>query len=246
MKRAIILAGGKGERLRPLTQDRPKCMVEVLGTPILAYQLNWLRTYGITHVTVACGYLHEMIKSHFGNGSKINMEINYLVEDQPLGRGGALKLALKQYSDLSGPILAMNGDNITNLCISELESFHMSRSPIATLVTSPLRSPFGIVECTSDGVITAFREKPELSYHVNAGIYILDPKIIDLLPDQGDHEVATFPRLAQSGQLVAHHSKAFWRTVDTMKDIAELRAELESIFLGALFQPRVEQTPVIN
>jgi NDP-sugar pyrophosphorylase family protein len=238
MKRAIILAGGKGERLRPLTQDRPKCMVEVLGTPILSFQLNWLRTYGVTTVTIACGYMHEMIKSYYGNGSKMGMDINYLIEDQPLGRGGAMKRAIKSLGDFNEPILALNGDNITNLSIDELEAAHRSQQPFATLVTTPLRSPFGIVECKEDGTITAFREKPELSYQVNAGIYVLDPRILDLLPDQGDHEVATFPSLAQRALLYAYRSKAFWRTVDTVKDIAELRTELESIFLGALFQPK--------
>jgi NDP-sugar pyrophosphorylase family protein len=246
MKQAIILAGGKGERLRPLTQDKPKCMVEVLGNPILGYQLNWLKTHGITKVVIACGYLHEMIEACFGSGSKLGIDIEYIIEDQPLGRGGALKGALRLLGETKEPILALNGDNITNLSLPEVLTFHKANNCLATLVTIPFKSSFGIVEIDKDSKITGFREKPELPYFLNAGIYILQPQIIDHLPDVGDHETETFPALVKRRLLAAYRCDAFWRTIDTVKDVSEVKAELESIFLGALFNRSTYLAPELS
>jgi NDP-sugar pyrophosphorylase family protein len=235
MTQAVILCGGKGERLRPYTEDRPKAMIEVLGNPILSYLLHWLRSYGLTNVLIACGYRHEVIEQYFGDGSKWQMQIQYEIESQPLGRGGALKKAAGRLKD-DKPILAINGDTITNLDLKQVFEFHTRHKPLATLVTVPLKSPYGIVDVSDDSTVTGFREKPELPYHVNAGIYVLEPAILDLLPDKGDHEDTTFPRLAGTGQLKAFNSSAFWRCVDTAKDLSELRAELESFFLASFFQ----------
>jgi NDP-sugar pyrophosphorylase family protein len=237
MKTAIILAGGKGERLRPLTEDRPKAMVELLGTPIMAYQIHWLASYGFNRVIISCGHRHEIIQSYFGDGGKWNLQITYEVEDEPLGRGGALKQALRHVDQADGPVLSINGDGISNCNIDELLNYHNQHMPLATLVTVPLRSPYGIVELDSDDTVTAFTEKPELPYGVNAGIYVLDPRIFEFLPDKGDHELTTFPKLAQSGKLKGFRSKCFWRTVDTIKDLGELRSELERIFLDSFFKP---------
>lgn len=235
MKQAVILAGGKGERLRPFTEDRPKAMIEVLGNPIMSYQLHWLRSYGYTRLVIACGYRHEIIESFFGEGSKWQMDISYEIETEPLGRGGALKRALRRLGTFSEPVLAINGDGITNLDINDLLKQHQRHNPVATLVTVPLRSPYGIVDIQDDDTVIGFREKPELPFGVNAGIYMLDQQIVDLLPDKGDHEELTFPKLAQDKKLKAYRSKAFWRSVDTAKDLTELRGELEKMFLSSFF-----------
>lgn len=236
MEQAIILAGGRGERLRPLTADRPKCMVEILGSPVMGYQLRWLRASGVRHVAVACGYLHEVIESYFGDGSQYDLKIDYVLEDTPLGRGGAIKKAWMSTFATAKTVLCLNGDNICNLKIADLEEFHLQHNPYATVVTAPLRSPYGIVETDATDTITGFTEKPELPYGVNAGIYVMDNRIIERLPDVGDHEVQTFPKLAADGLLKAYKSKAFWRTVDTVKDVNELKQELETVLLGALLQ----------
>lgn len=236
MKEAIILAGGRGERLRPLTEDRPKCMIDILGSPILAYQIRWLKAYGVQKIVLACGYLHEIIQQYFGDGTKHGVEIEYLVEQKVLGRGGALKRALLQLQGKEEePVLCLNGDNVCNLSIKEFLEFHQLHRPLATIVTVPLRSPYGIVEIGQGDTVIGFTEKPELPYGVNAGIYLMDRKIIEFLPDVGDHEVETFPRLAEEGKLKAFRSRCFWRTVDTTKDVGELKSELEKIFMGALF-----------
>jgi len=228
---AVILAGGRGERLRPLTQDRPKCMVEVNGMPILAYQLNWLREHGIKRVVIACGYLHEVIESYLGNGLKMGIQISYAVENQPLGRGGALKAGLRKLAGTGSSIIAMNGDNICDLAIGDLAQHHLSTGAMVTVVTTKLRSPYGIADIAEDGKISGFREKPELPYFINCGIYMFNPQLMDRLPDKGDHEELTFPALAREGELAAYRSGAYWRTIDTMKDLSELQADLINLNL---------------
>ena len=241
MKHAVILAGGQGERLRPLTQDRPKCMVDVLGSPIMAYQLQWLAAGGIERVTVACGYMHEMIQSHFGSGARFGVNIDYSIEEKPLGRGGALKKAMLKAIGNETSILCLNGDHICNVSIKALCDGHeRHEDALATIVTAPLRSPYGVVQTQDDGdfaKVVGFQEKPQLPYRVNAGIYAMRREIIDFLPDQGDHEVDAFPKLAAQGRLRAFNADCFWRTVDTVKDVNELRNELQGLLLGALFQP---------
>lgn len=230
---AIILAGGKGERLRPFTEDRPKPMVEVLGVPILGYQLQWLQSQGVTSIIVACGYRHEVIQGYFGNGEKWGVQIQYAVEPQPLGRGGALKLAfglLQQGEDLC---LATNGDVITNVRLKPLVQAHRQNGCLATVVLTPFVSPYGIVEVDEEDKIAAFHEKPELPHWVNAGIYVLSREIESLLPDQGDHEDSTFPRLAAEHSLGAFKSRSYWRSVDTVKDLSEVQKELEKRLLSS-------------
>lgn len=244
MDHAIILCGGKGERLRPFTEDKPKCMIPVLGNPLLSLQIKLLRLHGVKKVTLCCGYKHELIRDYFGDGSKHQVEINYLVEETALGRGGALKQALQHESvDKNQPVLAMNGDIITNLALSAVGDFHKKHKPLATVVTVPLRCDYGILELDNSMNVIGFKEKPELPFWVNAGIYILEPDIVDELPDRGDHEVSTFPILAEQGLLKAFPSHCFWKAIDTAKDLNEVREDCEQLFLHSFlstdFSPAV-------
>lgn len=229
MTEAVILAGGKGERLRPLTNDRPKTMIEINGKPLMAYQLHWLKSSGVQRVLVSCGYQHEVIQKYFGDGSKWDIQIEYFVEKEPLGRGGGLKLALKHLKDTKSPVLAINGDMVTTLNLDEVLRFYDKHKPMAALVSVPLKSPYGVIDINEADKITGFREKPELPYWINAGIYVLSPEIQNLLPDVGDHEEMTFPQLALEKKLVAYKSRYYWRTVDTVKDLSELLKELETM-----------------
>lgn len=224
---AILLAGGKGERLRPFTADRPKAMVEVLGVPLLGYQLQWLQAQAVTDIIISCGYRHEVIEDYFGTGEKWGVRIQYAVEAQPLGRGGALKLAFGLLREGEDVCLATNGDVLTNVRIKPLLQAHRESGCLATVVLAPFISPYGIVEVDADDRVVAFHEKPELPYWVNAGIYVLAREIERLLPDQGDHEDTTFPRLAAERNLGAFKSRSYWRAVDTMKDLSEVQKDLE-------------------
>ncbi len=219
-----------------MTEDRPKGMVDILGKPLLEYQLRWIKSYGIEHVLICCGYRHEVIRSYFDNGARWKLHIEYLIEDEPLGRGGALKSALRHLDNTDGPVLAFNGDIITNLDLAELSSCHNVNGALATIVTIPLKSPYGIIDLSEDASVSGFREKPELPYWINAGIYVLNCDIVDALPENGDHEERTFPALAAARRLRAYKTRAFWRTVDTTKDLNEVSSELEGLFLGAMFE----------
>lgn len=230
---AIILAGGRGERLRPFTEDRPKAMVEILGIPILGYQLQWLQSQGVTDVIVACGYRHEVIQDYFGDGEKWGVRMEYVVEPQPLGRGGALKLALGRLREGEDVCLATNGDIITNVRLKPLLQAHRESGCLATVVLAPFISPYGLVNVDDEDKITAFHEKPELPYWVNAGIYVLARDLESLLPTQGDHEDSTFPHLAEERRLAAFKSRSYWRAVDTVKDLTEVNKELEQRMLTA-------------
>jgi NDP-sugar pyrophosphorylase family protein len=235
LDRAIIIAGGKGERLRPYTEDRPKAMIPVLGNPLLSFQLRLLNSYGFKKIALCCGYRHEVLQEHFGNGEKFGVKIDYLVETEPLGRGGALRRALEHF-DSPEPVLAMNGDSLTNINLGELTAFHKRHDPAATLVAVPLRSPYGIIDVRDESVVSGFTEKPELPFWINAGIYVLSPRITQFMPVRGDHEELTFPQLAEQNQLRVYKTRAFWKTIDTVKDLTEVRSEFEQLVFGAFLQ----------
>lgn len=239
MRHAIILAGGSYERMRPLNEDKPKSMVSVMGRPLLACLIQWLTAYGIRNITLACGHRYEVIQEYFGDGTSLGVSINYLIEDEPLGSGGALKNALRFLSPLDESVLVVNADSITNLNLGDLFAYHDLKQAKVTMVSVPMQSPYGVVDFNERGQVTAFREKPELPYWVNAGIYVVDPSIYELLPERGEHEQVTFPILAEKGQLHAFKSNAFWRSVNTVRDIGELRADMEKLFFSLFFSPVV-------
>ncbi len=230
IRHAIILAGGKGERLRPYTEDRPKPMVLVGGKPILAYQLEQLKAAGIEEVVFALSYHKEALQEHVGKGEKYGLRVNYSIEETPLGRGGGIKLAMKQldHGDFED-VLVINGDNLWKMDLPKLMTKHQEREAIVTLTVVPLKSPYGIVEFNEKSQVLGFKEKPVLPHWVNAGIYIFSKEIERLLPDNGDHETETFPMLSKEKFLV-FTSTDYWRGVDTVKDLTEAEKEVAEIF----------------
>ncbi len=229
VKSAIILAGGKGERLRPYTNDRPKPMVEINGRPIVSYILEQIKRAGVEEVVVACSYLHEVLEEYLGNGEKFGLQISYSIEESPLGRGGGIKQAMKQLNGAWENVLVTNGDQLWQLDVKGLIDRHFSNNAIATLVVVPLRSPYGIVEFDIENHVVGFREKPVLPQWINAGIYVFNKEIEKLLPEVGDHETETFPKLPKDRFLI-FQSKTYWRGVDTVKDLTEVAKEVTQIF----------------
>ena len=223
---ALIIAGGEGERLRPLTDDRPKNMVPVGGRPIVERQLDWLRENGVTDAVFLCGYKADVLQTHVGDGSPFGIRVQYSVETEPLGRCGALKQGFALVPEGEEAIIGCNGDILTDQTLAEMIAFHEARAASATVMLTPLKSPYGVVDVGEDGRITSFREKPELPYWINAGIYVLSRSFFALLPDKGDHETETFPALASEGKLFGYKSNAYWRPVDSIKDISEAEKEL--------------------
>ena len=177
----VILAGGLGKRLRPLTSDRPKPMIQINNTPIIELQVKWLKKFGITDIIVLVGHLREKIKHHLADGKKFGVNISYIEENVPLGTGGALKNAkdhiIKNGNSDSG-FFVINGDILTNL-----DPFTISEKGSMTLALVPLKSTFGIVETNGD-LVSKFVEKPSIEdTWVNAGVYYFSNEIFDYLVD---------------------------------------------------------------
>lgn len=226
---AIILAGGKGERLRPLTIDRPKPMVEIAGKPILQYIITQLADAGIKDIVFACSYLHQVIEEFIGDGSKFGIRAHFSIEESPLGRGGGIKKAMKLLPDDWQDVFVTNGDQLWLLDIPGMVKKHQTRQAIATDLVVPLKSPYGIVEFNRKDEIIGFKEKPVLPHWINAGVYIFNNQIERLLPEIGDHETETFPMLPRH-KFIVFQSTNYWRGVDTVKDKTEADKEVAAIF----------------
>ena len=215
---ALILAGGKAERLGDAAQGRPKPLVLVAGRPLIAYQVARLAEAGVSRVVVGCAQGFEALFEEELGG--LGPEIVAVGEPEPLGRGGGLRFAASHRSE-SGPVFALNGDELLGVELGDLLERHRSHGPAATIVVSQVRSPFGVVDVSDDDTIAGFREAPLLPQWVNSGVYVLDDESIERLPERGDHETTTFPELAAEGKLLAYRNESFWLTVNTPKQLRE-------------------------
>jgi len=213
---ALLLAGGKAERLGEAAQGLPKPLVPVAGFPLAEYSVGRLVAAGVTRVIVACraGQEEAFVNALAGLGA----EIEAVGEDEPLGRGGGLRLAATRRQE-DGTVLALNGDELLDVDFDALLREHEQSGAAATIVVAQVRSPFGVVALEDDGRITGFREAPLLDDWVNTGVYALAPEAIERLPERGDHEQSTFPELAQEGKLRGHRHTGVWLTVNTPKDL---------------------------
>lgn len=225
--KAIILAGGLGKRLRPLTTERPKSLIEVAGIPILGWQLDWLRKNGVTDIVLCIGYMKDDVIAYIGDGEKLRLKVSYAVEGQPLGTGGAIKNAKRT---MMGErfFLVINGDIISNINPMELTG-RLRGELVGVIALVQLRSPFGIIETSRGSYVTEFKEKPLLEdYWINAGVYYLSQGIFDYLPDKGNIETETFPKLARRNLMKAvKFKRSIWRSIDSHKDIEEAGKELK-------------------
>jgi NDP-sugar pyrophosphorylase family protein len=224
---AIILAGGKAERLGPAADGRPKPLVELGGRPLAAYQVASLAQASVDRVLVSCAAGQgPLFEEELGD---LGPEIVPVEEPEPLGRGGGLRLAAEQL--LGDEAFALNGDELVDLDFSELLARQHEIPVAATITVAPLESPFGVVELGEGELVTRFEEAPRLPHWVSCGIYVLGREAIGRLPERGDHERTTFPELAAEGKLAAFRHEGLWLTVNTPKDLR--RAE-EAIAAGAL------------
>jgi mannose-1-phosphate guanylyltransferase len=226
--KAVILAGGFGKRLRPLTDTTPKPLIEIGGTPILAMQLDWLKQNSIFEAILCIGFLKEKIIDFVGNGKRFGVKVGYVVEEEPLGTGGAV-LNAEPLLRNEDKFIVLNGDVITNLDPTRLGKDLAKHVGILALV--PLKSQYGIVDTDSAGLVSRFREKPILSeYWINAGVYYLTPKIFDYLKDKSNIETTAFPKLAAEGRLKAFkYDGCFWKSIDVHKDIEEAEIEIKAL-----------------
>lgn len=180
---AVIMAGGKGTRLRPITEHLPKPMVKVAGRPILERLILHLISYGIKRIFLSTNYLAHMIEDYFGDGASLGCKIEYLRENEPLGTGGALSMLPDKPSH---PLLVMNGDLVMQANLEKMLNFHSSGNYYATMGVSNYHHeiPYGCVSSDDSGCIVSLEEKPVSSYLVNAGIYVLSPEAVADIPSQ--------------------------------------------------------------
>ena len=216
---ALTIAGGRGERLKPITDMVPKPMVALNGRPMISYQVDWMREQGVTDVVFLCGYKGERIRDYFGDGSSHGITAHYSFEETPLGRGGAVRKGMALVPPDAETVLVTNGDNVTDQPLSELLGVHRARRALVTMMLSPYPSQYGVVESDRDGMVTRFVEKGKLPFWINAGVYLFDRSVEQMLPEVGDHETSTFQDLSAQGRIAALQSKAKWLTVDSPKDI---------------------------
>ncbi len=201
IKEAVILCGGSGKRLGKVGEELPKAMVPVKGKPIIDHQIEWLKSYGVSNIVLACGYKYEIIKQHLKD------TVKYAVEDEPLGTGGAVRNALKHIE--GEEFFALNVDDITNVNLKKLAEMGSN-----TICLARFRCPAGVAKI-EDGMIKEFVEKPLLDIWVSCGLYLLNKKAP--LPEKGSIEYDVFPKM----KLKAFKHEGKWVTITTQKDIEE-------------------------
>jgi mannose-1-phosphate guanylyltransferase len=230
--KVLILAGGQGLRLRPLTDDRPKPLVLVNERPIAEWQIDWLkREIPVDEVVFLCGYKWERLREHFGS-SYGGVRISYSVEETPLGTGGAIRTALASMPDQGENVVVMNGDIITSLPLKNMVASHEApgTQPTVTMALVPYKSRFGIVHIDKLKVVRKFEEKPEFpDVWINGGVYIINTqKVLKHLPEKGDIERETFPKLVQYAEIVSYPYYGFWSLIDSIKDLHEVESEMKA------------------
>jgi mannose-1-phosphate guanylyltransferase len=248
--KAMILAAGKGTRVRPLTYDLPKPMIPVLGKPVMAYLIEHLEKYGVKEIMVNVSYLHEKIEEYFGEGHQYDVQIGYSFEGytnnegevvpQPLGSAGGMKKIQEFGGFFDDTTIVLCGDAVINLDIKSALFEHRRKGAKATIICREVPrdkvSSYGVVVSDKEGRITAFQEKPKveeaLSNFVSTGIYIFEPEILDLIPSGETFDIGSdlFPLLVEKGVAFYAQNRAFsWIDIGSVKDYWEVS---QSVMMG--------------
>src|ERR671916_105085 len=222
--KAVIMAGGQGTRLRPLTSNQPKPMIPIVGVPCMEHIVNLLREHGFTDIVVTLQFMPEEIRDYFGDGSDWGVCMSYSVEDVPAGTAGSVKLAEEL---LEGErVLVISGDALTDCNLARVVSFHEENAAEATMVLKSVENPldFGIVITEEDGRISRFLEKPAwgqvFSDTVNTGIYLLEPSVLAEIPAEGEYDFSKelFPKLLEAGRpLYGFVTEDYWEDIGTLE-----------------------------
>lgn len=218
--KAVIMAGGKGTRLRPLTSNQPKPMIPIANKPCMEHIVNLLKRHGFEDILVTVGFMPEAIQDYFGDGSDWEVNIEYSVEDEPMGTAGSVKLAEDR---LSERFVVVSGDALTDADLAKAVAFHEDRGAEATLVLQEVDDPseFGIVVVDDEGRVERFLEKPDpeevFSYTANTGIYVLEPSVLEDMPAGEEYDFADdlFPKLLDADRPVYGYvtEKPYWEDI---------------------------------
>ena len=238
---ALILAGGKGTRLRPLTLYTPKPIVPICNRPFLLYQIDTLRRAGITDITLSLSYQPHKIEQLLGDGSDHGVNLKYTVEPQPMGTAGAYKYAENLIRE---PTVVFNGDILTDLDLKTVIREHRERKAVATIVLTPVENPsaYGLVETEEDGRIRRFLEKPKADEitvkTINAGSYVLEPGVLDLVPEGENYsfEYGLFPKLLMMKEPFFAHipQRTYWLDIGTPVRYLQAHHDLLSNSVGRI------------
>jgi NDP-sugar pyrophosphorylase family protein len=251
---ALILAGGKGTRLRPLTVYTPKPIVPVMNRPFLLYQIEILRRAGITDITLSLSYQPDKIEQLLGDGSDYGVNVRYLTEPTPLGTGGAYRFAAEEVDETT---VVLNGDILTDADLAELIRFHRSSRAEATIALAPVADPsnYGLVECDKDKRVKRFIEKPSPEEigkkklnNINAGIYVLEPTIRELIKtnENRSFEYHVFPDLLeQNREFFAFELKdAYWRDLGTPDNYLASHLDFLSGRIAGFDTPELDRSEI--
>ncbi|MBR2569473.1 MAG: nucleotidyltransferase family protein, partial [Paenibacillus sp.] len=221
--KAVIMAGGKGTRLRPLTLNTPKPMVPLLNRPCMEYIIELLKRHDIHQIAVTVQYLPEVIRNHFGDGSAYGVELYYAEEDTPLGTAGSIKNAAEF---LDETFIVISGDALTDFNLRQAIDYHKDKDALATMVLTQVDSPleYGVVMTDESGRVTRFLEKPSwsevFSDTVNTGIYVLEPEILDWIPANCSYDFSLnlFPELLSNNKaLYGYVAEGYWSDIGNLQ-----------------------------
>jgi len=226
----VLMAGGMGKRLRPLTQNTPKPMLQVGGRPIIETLISRLQQQGFSNIIISINYRGDQIKEYFGDGRKFGVSINYIEENQKMGTAGSLGL-LNQAPKT--PIMVMNGDILTNVNFENLLDFHEQANATDTMCIREygLEVPYGVVRLNKNNII-AIEEKPVQQFFVNAGIYVLNPEALEIIPEnQAIDMTQVFEKLVSQNQVtVSFPIREFWMDIGKLEDYNRANNEYYRIF----------------
>src|SRR5438094_1009936 len=225
--RAVVMAGGEGSRLRPLTSNQPKPMVPVVGKPCMEHILELLREHGLNDVIVTVAFLPQAIRSYFGEGETLGMQIGYSVEESPLGTAGSVRLTAKQ---LDETFLVISGDALCDVDLSALVAFHKERGAAVTIGLKSVENPleFGIVVTDDEGRVESFLEKPSwgqvFSDTINTGIYVMEPEVLKHVPADRPYDFSKelFPYLLEMGRpIYGHVMGGYWQDIGNLDQLRQ-------------------------
>jgi mannose-1-phosphate guanylyltransferase len=223
---AVVLAGGEGDRLKPLTNGIPKGMVKINNKPLLQLVVEWLRKNDVCEIVLGVAYLKDKIIDYFGDGTDFGVNIKYSVHTVEGGTGEGFRQAISRFVDRQ-VFFALNGDQITDIRLRDLADFHMRSKSVATMAIAKLRCPYGHVKIDDENNVSGFLEKPRCAHmSCNTGIYVFSREILRYLPETGDIEKTAFLALAKARLLKAYPYEGLFITVNTHKDLIEARQQL--------------------
>ena len=230
INKVVLMVGGLGSRLRPLTENTPKPMLKVGNKPILETIINNFKQYGFKDIILSVNYKADIVKEYFGNGEKFGVNIEYIHEDKRMGTAGALSLMRGKFDE---PFFVMNGDLLTNVNFEHFLNFHKDNNATATMAVREYeyQVPFGVVN-QDGGQITSIVEKPMQRFYVNAGIYILNPEVINMIEDDTFYDMPTlFDDLIKSNKApISFPVHEYWLDIGQMNELKQARNEYASVF----------------